>query len=135
MAKSFSAQVDSWILKSRRRTEAVIKTAVQELAEEANKPVSKGGRVRVDTGFLIGSFVGSINSPPTGPSDRATESNGDGDVSLIIANARPGETIYLGWSANYAKYREAYDGFRDAAAQRWPEFVRKAVAEAKRRIR
>lgn len=133
--KTFSASVSEWTRKSKARTEAVFKTAVQSLAEEANRPVSKGGKVRVDTGFLVNSFSANIGSMPSGPSNRTTDAMGNaGDVMLVIAGASIRDVIYLGWSANYARIRETFDGFRDSAAQQWPKFVRQAVAEAKRRI-
>lgn len=135
MARSFSAQVDRWVTQSRRRTEAVFKTATQAMAEEANRPVGQGGRLPLDTGFLRNSFSGSVGSMPSGPSQRGESQGRAEDIYLVIANARVGETLYLGWTANYAKYMEARNGFRDAAAQRWPRFVAAAVREAKQRIR
>lgn len=134
MAKSFSASVDAWTRQSERRMTAVFRTAVQNLGSEANREVGSGGRLRVDTGFLRDSFDASLDGMPVGPT-RPSEGRANNDIGLIIARAQPGDSIWLGWTANYARPREAKDGFREAAVQRWPEFVRDAVAEARRRIR
>lgn len=134
-SQSFAAAVDGWVRKSKRRTRAIFQTAVQEVAREANTTIPDGGRLPKDTGFLQNSFSGSLEGPPRGPSDQATDSPGDfGAVVLIIAEAEIGDSIYLGWSANYARAQEARNGFRDAAAQNWPNYVRKATAEAKAKI-
>ena|SRR5690606_56053 len=135
MAKTFSAQVDRWVSSSRARTEAVVKTAIQSLAEEANRPTGQGGRLPLDTGFLRNSFTGQVGSMPSGPSHRGEAMGRAEDVYLVIANMRIGQVLYLGWTANYAKYMEARYAFRDAASQRWPRFVAAAVQEAKARIR
>lgn len=135
MAKTFTADVNAWIQKSEKRMEAVFKTAVQSVANETNRPIPKGGRLPVDTSFLRNSFSGAIGRPPTGPSKQGEGQGNPDDVFLVIAKAKIGETIYLGWSAEYARYMEARYGFRDAAAQNWQKHVRSAVSEAQRRFR
>lgn len=135
MSKSFSAQVNEHIRKSKARMEAVVKTAAQAVVNDASTPVAKGGRMPVDTGFLRNSLSAAIGTMPQGPSDPMVEGQGDLDaVSLVIANMKAGQTLYMGWSAAYSRPMEARYGFRDAAAQKWQQHVNAAVEEAKRRI-
>lgn len=135
MAKTFSGQVDAWVRKSRGRSEAVLKTAVQKTIEQAQTPKGEGGRLPVDTGFLRSSLVGSLDGMPSGPSTPADAPGSPEDVDLVIAGAELGDVIFIGWSARYARVQEAQNGFAEAAAQSWPKHVREAAREAKRRLK
>jgi hypothetical protein len=137
MALSFSRQVRRFTGNYRRRANAVFKQSVQDVAQHASVPVAQGGRMRVDTGFLRNSIRGAVGTLPSGPSERGGASNSGAleDVTLVIAGADIGETIYVGWTANYARPREYRDGFLAAAAQKWPEFVDKNAARARREIK
>ena len=53
----------------------------------------------------------------------------------MIAGAEIGDTVYVGWTANYARPREYRDGFLASAAQKWPDFVDKNAARARREIK
>lgn len=136
---AFSAEVAAWCKKAEGRLEAVMKTAAQDLAESANTPTEKGGRMRVDTGFLRGSIAANIGTMPSGPSLRPKDARpgqfSPQEITITIARWNPAtQTLCVGWTANYAKWRELHDGFLEAAVQKWPQFVNAAVAEAKRRI-
>lgn len=134
MAKSFSAQLDAWAKKVEGRATTILRESAQRTLEDANRPTAQGGRMRVDTGFLRSSLAASLDGMPSGPS-RPDEGRGDpGEVAMTIARANIGDTIFAGWTANYARPREAKDGFLEAAAQKWPRTVREVTAEAKRRI-
>ena len=133
MAKTFEGSISQWVAKSERAVEAVFKQSAQEIAEDANTPTARGGRMRVDTGFLRNSQSADLNSRPSGPSDPDTENQGNPEqVSLVIAGARTSDTIYVGWTANYARYREARDGFAEGAAKKWPAIVRRNSARIRR---
>ena len=118
MAKSFEAQVTSWARKSEARMEAVFRTAAQDMIEDAQTPRDKGGRMPVDTRFLRNSGSASINTVPSG--------GGYGAVPLVINRAKLGDTLYFGWTANYAKYMEARYAFMRTSAQNWERFVKVA---------
>lgn len=106
------------------------------MAIEANTDATKGGRLPKDTGFLQNSFGAALNGDVYGPSDARFDPAGNSDdVLLVIAQAQIGDSITLGWSANYSRVQNAKNGFRDAAAQKWPQFVRMATIEAKATIR
>tara|TARA_R110002049_G_scaffold281333_1_gene460860 strand:+ start:21964 stop:22371 length:408 start_codon:yes stop_codon:yes gene_type:complete len=134
---AFSLQVRKYTANYRRRANAVFKQSVQDVAQHASVPVAQGGRMRVKTGFLRNSIRGAIGSLPSGPSQRGGVSNNNAveDVTLVIAGAEIGDTVYVGWTANYARPREYRDGFLASAAQKWPDFVDKNAARARREIK
>lgn len=131
MAKTFSAQVDAWIAKSERLSMAVLQQATQAVINDANTPVAKGGRMRVDTGFLRNSLKSKIGSMPSGT---ATAGNwSDTEVVLTLTRLQPGQVFYAGWLAGYARPREHYDGFLRMAVQKWQEQVDAAARQLKQR--
>ena len=136
MAQTFAAQVDDWVKRSQKRMERVAKTATLAVIEDAQVPVAKGGRMRVDTGFLRASGRVSLDGMPSGPSRNTGEIvAGTGDTSpetiLTIGKAQIGDTIWFGWTANYARFREANDGFLGIAVQKWQQLVDEAVRKVK----
>lgn len=86
----------------------------------------KGGRMRVDTGFLRASGQLSFSGMPNGPLRGDPEKSYNWDeqvVQLELAKLEVGDIVYFGWSAVYAAAREARDGFMSGAAQKWQQFV------------
>lgn len=143
----------AWAGRSERVLTAVLRNSVQELANEASKTIPNGGRVPVKTGNLARSVVVSTTPPnvvTTGPIS--------GNISSGIADIKPGDTIYIGYQANYARRmnygyvgtdslgryygsaqatittgysnRAGY-GFAEAAAAKWPEILARQSARAK----
>ncbi len=57
-------------------------------------------------------------------------------IALVIAGASLGQTIYFGYTANYAAAREygargqELDAFVRSAAQKWPQIVNQVSKEA-----
>jgi hypothetical protein len=136
MAK-FSAQVDKIVLATKKRQLALMRQSLQETVDVAQTPVAKGGRMRVDTGFLRASGQSSLNGMPTGP-QRGAEGGAynwkENQTELTLAGMDLGSTFFFGWTANYAKYREAFDGFLETAVQGWPQRVERIGREIVRRI-
>lgn len=136
MSKSFTAQVDEWVLATRQRMIAVFRTSAQYVIEDVRD------RTPVDTGFLRASWTVSLDGPlPM----RSPNPGGDGgfqpqSYSLQIAGADLGDTVYASFVANYAGHVEygargrAGVGMVRLAAQAWPQHVNRAVAEAKARV-
>lgn len=130
MAKSFSAQVAFYVAAYKNRMDAVFREAVQMTIEDAQRPRSKGGRMRVDTGFLRNtSFLTAING-------QVDQKGGSGDdYVLTVARANAGDDIFAGWSAEYARPREygsrgqPGDFFMRGAAQKWQDFVSEAAGK------
>lgn len=142
---SFSTAVAGWAEKVEGAVEAVFKESVQDLAVEVQKPVSEGGRLRVDTGFLRASLLASTSAMPgivrgSKPADGASYAPDFGQIEAVIAGSEIGDTIYLGFTAGYAGAREygargqAPDAFVRTAAQRWPQIVDAKAAELKGKL-
>ena len=132
--KSFTAQVEERVAAYKKRMEATIKASAQDLAEEMTRPVAKGGRMRVDTGFLRASLMASTAAPPrinasARPRDGARYSP-DGSVEAVILGASIEDTIYLGFTAAYAGPREYKDGFVEGAVLNWGAIVEKNARRA-----
>lgn len=137
MAQSFAAQVSKWVQASEARMEAVLKASAQDVFEEALIPRAKGGNLPVDTSFLRNSAKAQIGSMPSGPSTPVDgmPSAPDGQITLTLVRLKPGESVFLGFTANYAKYMEHRYGFVRLAAQQWQQIVNKNAAELRRKIR
>lgn len=135
---TFSADVSKHISKSSLLLESVFQEATQRTINEAQTPTYKGGNMRVDTGFLRNSGKAQINSVPSGASENTGERLSDWDNTntvLTINNAKLGDSIYFGWTANYARYRENKDGFVRLAAQNWNRTVQQVVRDLKAKFR
>jgi hypothetical protein len=134
---SFEKDVARFSAKAARRFKAVHGQAVQDLGERANRPQSKGGRLPVDTRFLAASQVAGLNQMPSGPTENESgRQYGEDDrigMSPAVAALRwkPGDTLYVAWSAKYARYQEAISGFVRGAAEKWPQIVKDAVRKVK----
>lgn len=137
MAKTFSASVDAWALKSKARLTAIFRESAQRVGEEANTTVHEGGKLPIDTGFLRSSYAVSMTGMPLGlgePPDREAKYRPDNAaIDLVINQAVLGDTIWGGWTARYAPIQEERNGFQRSAAQRWPQIVTAVTAEAKAR--
>ena len=133
---SFEAQVKELVDNTDDKLLAVFRESIQRVVDVAQTPVAKGGRMRVDTGFLRASGMASTNGMPSGPTRNeagAQFAYSDADVIVTLARMKPGDTFFFGWTAVYAKYREYEDGFLRLAAQQWPTIVNDVVIEANRR--
>ena len=130
------AQLDAWTKKTKERMLAVYKGSVQEFVSRAQS------RIPVDTGFARASIRGSLEAMP----QINHLSHGDPDksysvdmsqITLLINSAKSGQTIYIGWTANYVQYLEwghsdqAPYGFIGVTALEWPQIVAGEIAKAK----
>lgn len=129
MAKSFSDQVGAFVAKSEARSLSVYRQSAQDLIQEAQTDYNSGGNIPRKTGFLINTGDSALNRLPVGETE-PPEGMGlftwDADAALaVISQAKLGDTIFFGWSANYAPYMESKFGFMRLAAQNWQQIVRK----------
>lgn len=148
MVTSFSASIAAWANKVEGAAEAVFKESAQELVSEVQKTRNEGGRMRVDTGFLRASLLASTSAMPRiNPAAVPPEGAGPnsipfdfGTIEAVIAGSEFGQTIYLGYTAAYARYREygandqPGDAFVRTAAQRWPQIVNEQAAKIRSRL-
>lgn len=135
---SFGEQMKNWRNKTALRMELVFQESVQEIGREANEPRAKGGNMPVDTGFLINSLTSAINSVPSGPSVapegyRSTDWDATSFI-LTVNNAKIGDRVVIGYTANYAQYMEARYGFLRLAAQNWPQIVKRVTSRVDQRL-
>lgn len=139
--QSASRSVELWVEKASKRSLAIFRDSAQRLGEEANKPEAQGGKLPVDTGFLRNSFVASMTGMPN------TQSL---PLPLVLLSVQLGDTVYVGWTAKYARrleygfdgadklgrnYSQAGKGFLRAAVQKWPQIVNESARAVKNRIR
>ena len=143
---NFAAQVDAIVAKTEKRMTALARESIQRTIDIAQMPVAKGGKMRVDTGFLRASGQASYNGMPTGETRGEVKGEGEEAKSVNytydgtgattqLSKLQLGTIFYFGWTAAYAKYREAYDGFLETAVQKWPDTVAKVTEEIKARIK
>ncbi|PRD42120.1 hypothetical protein C5748_18395 [Phyllobacterium phragmitis] len=149
MAKlSFSAQVAAFAEKIPGAVESVFKESVQEVVAEMQTPKDAGGRMRVHTGFMRASLMASTAAMPSiNPSARppaGTEPKSipyvEDSIEAVITGADINDTLYFGYTAAYAGYREygtngqPADAFVRLAAQNWSEIVDRKAKELKGRL-
>lgn len=136
MAQSFAATVGAWCEKVPNALEMVFKESAQELVSQLNDLVP------VDTGFMRASLMASTSAMPqlTRANPGVAVPSDLGDILLVINGAELGDTIYLGYTANYAAY--VHYGARGRpprpwvtmVAQRWVMIVEAKAAEVKQRL-
>lgn len=123
----FKTDIDRFVANTNQRLLNVVVGAIQSTVHEAQTPAGeKGGRMRVKTGFLRGSGLATLNVLPSGQSrpDKGKTYKWDGEsLTKILDQMKFGDVFYFGWVAHYAKYREAFDGFLEAAMQNWQKHV------------
>lgn len=119
---------------------AVARLSIKDAVENAQEPTGRGGRMRVDTGFLRASGRASVNGWPSGNSVRPKDAkpgqftyNGE-QIDVTLAKLKIGDTFHFGWVANYAEYRELYDGFMEASLQHWSKYVTFNTDFVRRRV-
>lgn len=134
MADKFEAQVSEWARQTEARLTATFRDAAQRVANETRQPVGAGGNMPVVTGNLRRSLaVSTVEMPqPRGGNERFETDPGQ-NITLTIARAQLGQTVYLGFQAIYARYQENRYGFVRLTAQRWPQIVREAAEAMKSR--
>lgn len=138
MAKSFTLQMQAFRDKTREQMRAVLSASVQDVLEEAQKPVAQGGRMPVDTGFLRNSLVCELNGSQIG--------TGPESYTLAAAGMEPGDVARFGWTAAYAlrmelgfvgedsagrTFNQQGKFFVEGAAAQWPQIVARNVQRLK----
>jgi len=125
---NFAAEVDEIVITTEKRMIALMRASLQDVVNEAQLPRAKGGRMRVDTGFLRASGQASLTGMPTGPvrgelTAKNSYATDEASVAVQLGKLKFGGIFYFGWTANYARYRELYDGFLEGALQNWARIV------------
>lgn len=145
MADSFDVIMDKFVADSKDKMIAVIKNSIKEVVQDAQTPLSKGGKIHVDTGFLRSSGQAQLNQIPSGQTEGRKRAEGElgvlpeyavpdnADYILsTLAKMKIGDTFYFGWTARYALAREIYDGFMESAVMKWKEIVDNQIRRLRR---
>ena len=135
---SFAAQVEAMARKYQMQLRATAKGSVQHTVKLAQAVEKEGGRMRVDTGFLRASIAGAYDVMPHGVAvnpDPKVKVKYDGKpIAAAIVRWKPEtQVLYIGWVANYARPREARDGFLKGATEQWDQTVNMIAAGVKAR--
>ncbi len=135
---SFEAQVEDWVRKVQGAEELVFKESCQELVSQLWDLVPK------DTGFLGNSLRASTTEIPlltqANPGGGVYLSPDFGQIELVIMGADIGDTIYLGYTANYGAHVHYGANGRPGrpwvsmVAQRWQGIVAAKAAEIRSRL-
>jgi hypothetical protein len=136
----FQADIEDFVTTSEKRMIALMRASIQDVVLNAQQPVGKGGRMRVDTGFLRASGQSSLNGMPSGPTRGELTAPGSYEfnpntVQVTLGNMQIGVTFHFGWTANYARYRELYDGFLEGSLQNWGRIVAFNTDDMRQRIK
>ena len=136
MADKFQTQIDKFVVNTEEKMIAVIKTSIQSVVQEAQTSREKeGGKMPVITGFLRSSGISQLGSMPVGPGrgDRKGKYNWTtNQLGVILASFNIGDVFYFGWTAKYARAREAHHAFLDSAVQNWQSHVDEAAGRLKK---
>lgn len=135
--KNFTGKINKFVANTEQLMLDVTKNALQDLIEDATRPVKEGGRMPVDTGFLRLSGTGAINEIPKGETKgrerlpgevgEIYKSNPSGSVASILEKLKLGDTFYYGWTARYAIYQEFKHGFLVSHCAKWQEYIKRNV--------
>ena len=131
---SFSAAVAGWTEKIPEAVEAVRSESAKEVVRDMQTLRSEGGRMRYQTGFLWSSLLASTTAMPRISQSKTPVEGGSysfdfSQVEAVIAGASLDDTLYFGYTAAYAAYREfgsngqPADGFVRGAAMNWNQIV------------
>lgn len=129
MAKTFAAQLADIRGLTVKRIEAVAKQSIQDVVDDMQTPKAKGGRMPVDTGFLLNSLVSGLDGSFGPP--------GADSYTGVIAGMEIGDVVRFAYTAEYAVHQElgtsrfAGNHFMGAAAAKWPAFVAANAARAR----
>lgn len=139
-----TTQIDQIIVNTEQKLLAVMRDALNNTVQDMQLTIYKGGKMRADTGFLRASGAARIGALPLGESKNPTKNRpkseygveiykyDGGNLELTLAEMQIGDSFFWGWTANYAKYREAYDGFMESALQNWQNAVNSSVDKIKK---
>lgn len=132
---SFEAAVSTWVKKAKWRQEAVFKESAQRVIETAQEPVSEGGNMPTQTGYLRSSGRATLGEPafPVTFNPGGTFAGGNEQFTAVIAGATINSTISFIYTANYAVFVEARRGFVKLAVQQWNQIVAKTCNDLKDR--
>lgn len=136
--KTFTAQMQAFRDKTKEQMQAILQTSVQDLMEEAQRPIAQGGRMPVKDGHLRNSLTSELNG--------AELAKGPVSYMLAAASMEPSDVARFAWTAAHALRQEfGFVGedslgrtfnqqgkhFAEGAALQWPAIVARNVGKLK----
>jgi len=134
---TFEADIADWARKVQGAELLIFQESAQELVSQLT------ALVPVDTGFLRSSLRASTTAMPMASLDNpgaGAFTLDAGEITLVIAGADIGDTIYLGYTANYGAYIHYGANGRAGrpwvamVAQRWQQIVNEKAVEVRSRL-
>lgn len=138
---SLKADIEEFVKETDERLLAVTRSSLQDLVLNMQEPRGKGGRMPVDTGFLRNSGAANIGAMPYGESEKPDDAKPgqykwkDDRLVAVLSKLQIGDVFYFGWTANYARYQELYNGFMEGAIQHWGRIVTFNTDKLRRKLR
>ncbi len=146
MTKYTLANMDKWSDKAKRNTAMVFRSSAQKLAEDVMEDVgSDMGQTPIDTGNLRNSLMASTAAmPPVREDGNWEEYDPSPELTLTIAGADVGDTLWLGFQAAYGarlnfgftdtdslgrSYNQTGRNFIESKANNWQQYVDAAARE------
>lgn len=136
--ESFTASVEEWVRRAKDAEELIFKESCQELVSQLWDLTPK------DTRFLASSLLASTQAMPAlsvkNPDPKGKFTLDVGQIELVIMGAELGDTIYLGYTANYGAHVHYGANGRPGrpwvsmVAQRWQSIVDAKAAQIKTRL-
>jgi hypothetical protein len=140
------ADMGKWGEKAKRNTTMVMRSSVQKLATDLMEDTGRGeGQTPFEFGNLRNSLLASTAAMPAVRGGEDQEfSDPSGSITLTIATAKIGQTIWLGFQAAYARrlnhgftgtdklgrqYNQAGRFYVESKANKWQSYVDDAAAE------
>lgn len=143
---NFTASINRWVAETKERQTVVFQNSAEAVLEEVVRPgpsvarpgASGGGNMPISTGFLasslqvvVGDGIATLVPNPISNSEGKQVFQYDAAAtSLVIQNAKIGDTLTATFAAEYAIIMEARYAFVRLAAQRWPQIVEAEAAKA-----
>ena len=133
----FAGDVAKFGQRYKARLRATAREAVQETVSMAQRVEDQGGTMRVDTGFLRASIQAGLHTMPSGevrPRKGAKKNEYVRQVAgepiataLLRWDPSTSDRLFVGWTANYARTRDAKDSFLSSAVEVWDQTVWRAA--------
>ena len=143
---NFAASVAEWVHDVDGAIEAIFRESVQVLVAETDQLLTQmvyAGPQSPNytrTGFLRSVTASTASMPLAHRPQGVPEADYMADITVTIAGAEIGETIYVGYTANYAAFvhfgtsRMQGRPWVQMVAQRWPSIVAAKEAELRSRL-
>lgn len=138
MANDYKITVKRLVDQTEEMALAVMKTAIASLVvDEMQRDRTEGGKIPIDTGFLIQSGQAALNSPPSGASEKPSDAHQlqfsweQGQFFVVLDKMKIDDTFYFGWTAEYAEEQNTKWRWVESAMMNWQHHLNLAIGRLK----